>query len=941
MSEERPSVEPEQIKQLLQAKNNKPQHHTKYDYYKSETLESEINEFVSYSEVRIDLKQYEEEYNETFPSWKESTLQEKKSIIQQATDYLDLLEEDKRIFAAKSLVYISLGSYGEFMGEQRKSNHITSMEENNRLLYDADIISTLKKTLDYGCNQLEKLSITCQTDLVEAYCKEIDIYLTILFMIFEFNKDRSLEEYQLPEFLFDLVVRLKEHFTKTFPLKKLMSTLFKILSITLGELNGSYADIKSDIRTVCDLPIITDKASTVKCTPEDLYTFYHQSCERYPSFTPTTPPKKIANPLTVTASTQLSKAMGIYKASKHIDLPYQTLFPSKNQPAPHTVMNKTRPVEVTNVLPFTAGSNEMSPKSLVEASSVWMEHLYISVANYQIIHERENAIHRWQKWSKKDAEFTDEWKALIYDQLEGDKRQKMNRIEQLYTSIVPNFQSIVVVLLKLLLSTVSIGKDKEAEILEDINITRNRETISKAVSGILLLLLKWFKTSHVLKFEYLSQILIDSGCMLLILKLLGLQEVALLASKRTDDDSQSFFGYVQRVNNDITNIFEDVEDEEEEETYTNERNLCWSINLLRILQMLTKKKTHRVLLLVQYKSSAILKRLLKVGHPVMDLYVLKNLKNQIPYMGRKWRSSNMKTISAIYARCLTSLNDDWLSSPEGNSDMEEGAMKEVNLRLISRLYNGQRYLPDILPKMDEVYGPDSTLFYPNKNTTNNNYEQQQQQQQQQKRHLPEYNLNAVIVDDVDLDPNFKEDYRNWLENTIYSTTDDEDDDESESNPEHTWSIGTPLPDIIPTPITADDLAREINKLYMEELQREFIEKQQKLEVKEDETDGWDKPTIVKNPWGDIDFENTGETKTKEVPFDDDDDDPDEIEPEVDPLQGINWGSLTEEELTQRLNLVQEKTVQRWLNVDMDDPRYLKVLNTFEGEVLEDDDGWPI
>lgn len=34
----------------------------------------------------------------------------------------------------------------------------------------------------------------------------------------------------------------------------------------------------------------------------------------------------------------------------------------------------------------------------------------------------------------------------------------------------------------------------------------------------------------------------------------------------------------------------------------------------------------------------------------------------------------MKTISSIYARCLTSLNDEWLSSPEGNGDMEEGAV---------------------------------------------------------------------------------------------------------------------------------------------------------------------------------------------------------------------------------------------------------------------------
>jgi hypothetical protein len=57
----------------------------------------------------------------------------------------------------------------------------------------------------------------------------------------------------------------------------------------------------------------------------------------------------------------------------------------------------------------------------------------------------------------------------------------------------------------------------------------------------------------------------------------------------------SFFGFVQQLSYD--------EDEEEEENYTNKRNLFWSINLLRILQMLTKRKPHRILLLVQYKSS--------------------------------------------------------------------------------------------------------------------------------------------------------------------------------------------------------------------------------------------------------------------------------------------------------------------------------------------------
>jgi hypothetical protein len=52
------------------------------------------------------------------------------------------------------------------------------------------------------------------------------------------------------------------------------------------------------------------------------------------------------------------------------------------------------------------------------------------------------------------------------------------------------------VILKLLLSTVSIGKDKNNDIVEDVNVTRNRETISKSVSAVLLLLLKWFKISR-------------------------------------------------------------------------------------------------------------------------------------------------------------------------------------------------------------------------------------------------------------------------------------------------------------------------------------------------------------------------------------------------------------------------------------------------------------
>lgn len=337
-----------------------------------------------------------------------------------------------------------------------------------------------------------------------------------------------------------------------------MLVLCKALHISLGPLDASHQQLKSSIRTACHLPLIADKSNTVKCTPEELFQFYHQTSERYPTFSSDETPSQCANPLTVAASTRLSKAMGLYKASKNIDLPYQTLFPSKNQqPASaatatavngHSSSKKQQLAMETNLLPFTE-SSAMEPRSLSEAKSVWIKHLYISVANYQIIYEREKAVHRWSRWNERHQQHTseEEWDSMVYQHLDKQQQARIKRIDRLYQSIVPNFQSIVVVILKLLLSTVSIGKDKEAEILEDINVTRNRESISKAVSGMLLLLLKWFKTSHVLKFEYLSQVLIDSGCMLLILKLLGLQEVALLASKKTDDDSQRQVDSVRKV----------------------------------------------------------------------------------------------------------------------------------------------------------------------------------------------------------------------------------------------------------------------------------------------------------------------------------------------------------------------------------------------------------
>ena len=85
------------------------------------------------------------------------------------------------------------------------------------------------------------------------------------------------------------------------------------------------------------------------------------------------------------------------------------------------------------------------------------------------------------------------------------------------------------------------------------------------------------------------------------------------------------------------------------------RNFFAAINFAKIMQKLSKSRSHRIWMLVQYKSSvgeetwnkvqrlthplsqAVLKRVLRVPHPMLQLHVLKLIKSQVPFCGRKWR----------------------------------------------------------------------------------------------------------------------------------------------------------------------------------------------------------------------------------------------------------------------------------------------------------------
>lgn len=141
------------------------------------------------------------------------------------------------------------------------------------------------------------------------------------------------------------------------------------------------------------------------------------------------------------------------------------------------------------------------------------------------------------------------------------------------------------------------------------------------------------------------------------------------------------------------------------------RNFFSAINYLHIMQKITRDKAHRCLLLVQYKSSTILRKGLKIPDPHLRFYTLKLFKSQVPYCGRKWRQSNMRVITAIYLYCRPELRDDWLAGSDVDAEVEEALPLEQALRGLTHWWHLRQY-KDVMggPEVSSIMEEERDFF---------------------------------------------------------------------------------------------------------------------------------------------------------------------------------------------------------------------------------------
>ncbi|KAI9831989.1 MAG: Factor arrest protein 11 [Phylliscum demangeonii] len=855
------------LSQLKRVINEMPRIEPKtepYKYDEAVSFQREMEDWFSYTEEdQSILHRARSAFEETWTSsasttgtrWRTAGAAPRKQFVQKQVDGLGASDGRDRLVALRCLLYVVLGAWGELGGqndaaEESAAANVADAVKQARRDTDASIVfaqmTVMMKVAVWieECGGLQPLH-----DIMRAICfPEWNGAPAIMNAWQEGVQDEIL---QVVMTLFYVVIETGRD--------QILLLFWKSVLLLFGG-TKELKVVKQATREELDRTPEDDSKTLITASPLDYHLFRQEITSKYPAYDPPPPlvPLEAENnsllpPLASHPSRQRAHATrtGVGPAninsngSSMLQQPVHIATPAPSPPpspaGPGGKGSKKHNYQTNQNFPFLypppdsaaaplGGARQAAskrreweshdvPASILEAGELFAQRMRMTRALRQLWEERERYMRFERGWTD-DADIThsriptpgkDGQPRKAFD---PDVTKRLDMVEAFYKGALPHLQSLVIVMLKVILSNVTAlftqptangngqapnpdpnrppnadqsssvdhaqaghrenyarqtenGVDGEAKMdeaailtLDEIVAARERDVIAKGVSGSLMLLLKWFKVSHVLKFEFLTQLLLDSNYLPLILKLFAHQDVEKAIDGSTEREefkydlifrrgsgltaALSFFSFCQE---DCWHPFQGrmVEAREADEACPSPnigrfredvhlapapsaaaadglpadqrparppplhergwptssspferyswRNFTPSITFLRIMQKICKNKAHRNLLLVQYKSSTILKKALKIPQPDLRLCTLKLFKNQVPYCGRKWRQTNMRVITAIYLNCRPEFRDDWLAGSDVDAEVEEALPLEQALRALTHWHNLKRY-PD-------------------------------------------------------------------------------------------------------------------------------------------------------------------------------------------------------------------------------------------------------
>ncbi|XP_064605544.1 striatin-interacting protein 1 homolog isoform X2 [Liolophura sinensis] len=742
-------------------------------YEDADVYQAEIAELYSYTEepeLQQNQKYFEEGFSDRGRWVAASELVRRKHVVDLQNE-LEVADKERRTAAVRSILYLCQGNFGDCENEEEQAMWARN---NVFLLYEVGIFSSFVELLSMEVENSTAASSALRKPAVSvADSAELRFIINVLYTMVEtmrveeendsdeqkklremFKTDLSqsvIGEEILPVTLFNMVTRFCSGSAPHFPMKKVLLLLWKVVLVSLGGLRR-LQETKNEVRERNGLPPL----------PEDTY----EVCKNMRA---SSPPANAAdlieqqipkthwrggkrslmkqNSLDEQFDTlnggdeDLMKELETARGSDD-ELPPTPPRPSTPSVAPKSLpwKPKVRQKDLEMFLDHTRAkfvgfqvrtdhsSLAGLPHPIHEGVKVLKQHLYTSLSELQV--KEEETINR-NPLSKHEKEIVE------------------TPAEILYTGMLPSLPQYMIALLKILLAAAPTSKAKTdsinilADVLPEempttvlqsmklgIDVNRHKEIIVKAISGLLLLLLKHFKLNHIYQFEFMSQHLVFANCIPLVLKFFNQNIMSYVGAK----NSIPLIDFPCCVIGEPPELTAENLENGENQAYC-WRNLFSCINLLRILNKLTKWKHSRTMMLVVFKSAPILKRALKVKHAMMQLYVLKLLKMQTKYLGRQWRKSNMKTMSAIYQKVRHRLNDDWAYGNDMDARPWDFQAEECALRACVDRFNNRRYGNN---GMDPEFNPVDNCIL------------------------------SVLGENIELSDEFKRNYEIWLDMEVFS-----------------------------------------------------------------------------------------------------------------------------------------------------------------------------
>ncbi|CAK9819050.1 Striatin-interacting protein 1 [Anthophora plagiata] len=707
---------------------------------------NEIAELYSYSEqseLHVTLTTFEEqmELYKLRPWWQNLSETQQKSVIYKLLDQLEVSNKQLRMKAARCILYLAQGCWGEVQSDQEQRSWTRT---NVMLLYEAEVFPAFVELLNIEItNSRRAASAKRKISVSLDDSTDLRIILSVLYIMTEVMREEmkdlenSIYKDHVESFKEELIhpygdelliVKLLGMVTyfcsgaaPHFPMKKVLLLLWKLILVSLGgihklrELKKQYREEAGlDTQQEDTLEVAkTMRASSPPVSAADLIEAQnqkktHRSCRR----------------LLIKQSSLDEPGLGMENEGGEMGNK-TTNNGGEGEPEPNEdpfVCSKLKTCEKRNNrrpdTPQLAKGLPWTPKVRQKDVDTFLEVSRLKFFGYNLEGDREssaglpqpileslNTLKRHMYTSLAEVQIQKEEQMLKRPISTPRFPIRQTPTEIVYHAILPLVPQYMIALLKILLAAAPTSKAKtdSTNIMADvlpgqmpmtvfqsmklgIDVNRHKEIIVKAVSAILLLLLKHFKLNHIYQFEFMSQHLVFANCIPLVLKFLNQNIVLYIESKNVIP----IMDFPMCVIGEQTDACLDNFEIGGNLPYS-WRNVFSCINLLRILNKLTKWKHSRIMMLVVFKSAPILKRTLKVRHAMMQLYVLKLLKMQTRYLGRPWRKTNMKTISAIYAKVRHRLNDDWVYGNDLEARPWDFQEDECELRSCVDRFNDLRY----------------------------------------------------------------------------------------------------------------------------------------------------------------------------------------------------------------------------------------------------------